>query len=246
LSDLALIFYLSSTATVLAFGFLIGLKHAIEADHLAAVSTIVTERKSLLSSVIVGGVWGLGHLVSLLIAGVLVLWLDFQISERAERILEFCVGVMLVLLGLNVLQKLLRGGMLHFHAHEHGGHIHAHPHTHKAKEINAPNTHHGFSLSPRPLIVGMVHGLAGSAGLMLFVIPTIDSRLIGSLYIVIFGIGSIGGMMLMSFLVSLPLHVTALRFNRVNLALRCLAGLISVCLGLFMVYEKGFAEGFFG
>jgi ABC-type nickel/cobalt efflux system permease component RcnA len=228
---------------ILGFGFLLGLKHAVEADHLAAVSTIVTERKSLFSSAIVGGIWGLGHTISLVAAGVFVLLLDFQISERTERILEFGVGVMLVLLGLNVLRKLLQGGHLHFHAHEHGERVHTHPHIHENSD--APDTHHGLRFSPRPLIIGMIHGLAGSAALMLLVIPTIESRPLGLLYIVIFGVGSIGGMMLMSFLVGLPFTLTALRFNRFNYLLQSIAGLVSVALGLFIIYEKGVVEGLF-
>jgi sulfite exporter TauE/SafE len=92
----------------------------------------------------------------------------------------------------------------------------------------------------------MVHGLAGSAALMLLVIPTIESRAVGLLYIIVFGIGSIGGMMLMSFLVSLPFQLTAKKFNRLNHLLQGFAGLVSVVLGLFIVYEKGFTEGLFG
>lgn len=231
-----------STMTILFLGFFFGLKHAVEADHLAAVSAIVTERKSLLSSSFVGGIWGLGHTISLLVVGVFVLLLDFRISERTESILELCVGVMLLFLGLNVIQKIIRGDTLHFHTHEHGERVHAHPHAHEQKEADEPHTHHKFSLSPRPLFIGMVHGLAGSAALMLLVIPTIESRTIGLLYIIIFGVGSIGGMMLMSFLVSLPLQFTALRFNRVNVLLKCFAGLLSIGLGLWIVYEKGFAD----
>ena len=84
-----------TTPWILSLGFLLGLKHAVEADHLAAVSTIVTERKSLFGSAVVGGLWGLGHTISLVVAGILVLLLNFQISEQTERFLEFCVGVML-------------------------------------------------------------------------------------------------------------------------------------------------------
>ena len=226
-------------------GFLIGLKHATEADHLAAVSTIVSERKSLLSSMFIGGIWGLGHTISLVIAGVFVLLLDFQISEQTERMLEFGVGVMLVLLGLNVLRKIVQGGTLHFHAHEHGARQHVHAHLHELGAADEPNTHHGFSFSPRALVIGMIHGLAGSAALMLLVIPTIDSRLLGLLYIIIFGVGSIGGMMLMSLLVGLPFSLTALRFNRFNYTLQSIAGLISVGLGFFIIYEKAFLEGLF-
>lgn len=229
-----------STPWVLSLGFFLGLKHAVEADHLAAVSTIVTERRSLLSSAIVGGLWGLGHTISLVIAGVFVLLLNFNITEQTERFLEFCVGVMLFLLGLNVLRKIVRGGTLHFHAHEHGASAHAHPHLHEAGKRDEPAAHHGFSFSPRAVVIGMIHGLAGSAALMLLVIPTIESRLMSLVYIVVFGIGSIGGMMLMSFLVGLPFQITALRFNRFNLLLQGIAGLVSVGLGLFIVYEKGF------
>lgn len=226
---------------ILTLGFLLGLKHATEADHLAAVSTIVSERKSLFGSALVGGLWGLGHTISLLAAGIFVLLLDFKISGQMEQALEFCVGVMLVLLGANVLRKILKGGELHFHAHQHGKHEHAHPHIHN-HEKDAPNTHHGLTFSPRALLIGMVHGLAGSAALMLLIVQTIESKTIGLFYIVIFGIGSIGGMMLMSFLVGLPFHLTVFQFNRFNSLLRGIAGLFSIGLGLFIVYDKGFSQ----
>jgi sulfite exporter TauE/SafE len=193
----------------------------------------------------VGGVWGLGHTISLLIAGVLVLLLNYEISEGTERLLEFFVGVMLVLLGLNVLRKLLSGGHLHFHSHEHGEHAHTHPHIHEIDETADPATHHGLKFTPRALLVGMVHGMAGSAALMLLVIPTIDTAALGLLYIAVFGVGSIGGMMLMSFLVGLPFHLTALKFHRFNHLLQAAAGVVSVALGLWIVYEKGFAERLF-
>lgn len=236
----------TATFAIILLGFVLGLKHATEADHLAAVSTIVSERRSLISSMLIGGLWGLGHTISLFIAGIFVLLLNFQISEQTERALEFCVGVMLVLLGLNVLRKLLKGATIHFHVHTHNGHAHAHPHIHEESEAKGPHTHHGFAFSPRAVVIGMVHGLAGSAALMLMVIPTIHSRVVGLLYIVIFGIGSIGGMMLMSLLVGLPFHFTALRFNRFNLALQTIAGLISVILGASIIYEKAITEGLFG
>jgi sulfite exporter TauE/SafE len=176
-----LLFSTISAAAILGGGFALGLRHATDADHLAAVSTIVSERRSLLGSAVIGGIWGLGHTISLLAAGVVVLLLDFQISEQNERMLEFFVGVMLVVLGLNVLRKILQGGKIHFHAHEHGARQHVHPHLHEPGAKDETNTHHGFSFSPRALIIGMIHGLAGSAALMLAVIPTIDSRPLGLL-----------------------------------------------------------------
>ncbi|MDT7689950.1 MAG: hypothetical protein QOE46_2709 [Acidobacteriota bacterium] len=234
-----------SATSVLAFGFVLGLKHAVEADHLAAVSTIVSERKSLWGSSLVGGLWGVGHTIALIIAGVAVILFHFRIGERTGRMLEFAVGLMLVALGANALRKLARGGHLHLHVHRHGARAHIHPHIHDGSPETERHTHHGLGLGPRPLFVGMIHGLAGSAALMLLVLSTISSPLVGLLYIIIFGIGSVGGMMLMSALFGLPVYLTAARFTRVNLAVRGLAGLFSLSLGLFMVYEIGFVGGLF-
>jgi sulfite exporter TauE/SafE len=234
-----------STASVLAFGFVLGLKHAVEVDHLAAVSTIVSERKSFLGSLLVGGLWGVGHSISLALAGVAVILLHVEISERMALALEFCVALMLVALGASALQKLWRGGHLHLHVHQHGGRTHVHPHIHDGTPESDPHTHHGFRPGMRPLLVGMVHGLAGSAALMLLVLSTISSPFVGLLYIVVFGIGSIGGMMIMGALVSLPLYLTATRFSRANVAVRSLAGLFSLSFGLFMIYEIGVERGLF-
>jgi ABC-type nickel/cobalt efflux system permease component RcnA len=242
------------TLVVLGWGLLAGVQHALDADHLAAVSTIVSERKHWLSSSLVGGLWGVGHTLALLAAGGLMLVLRVQIGERAALALEFGVGLMLVGLGANVLWKLRRGGRLHWHEHRHGAHTHAHPHLHAGdgEHAHAPRderrdeTHHRLKLGPRPLLIGMVHGLAGSAGLMLSGLAVISSPGLGLLYIALFGLGSVGGMMVMSSLVGLPFHFTATRFARANLAARALAGLFSVGFGLFMIYEKGFIEGLFG
>jgi len=234
-----------SAAPVLAFGFVLGLKHAVEADHLAAVSTIVSERKSLWSSSLVGGLWGVGHTLALLVAGVAVILFHFRVGERTERALEFTVGLMLVALGANALRKLARGGRLHLHVHQHGGRAHIHPHVHDGAPETDPDTHHGLRLNPRPLFVGMLHGLAGSAALTLLVLSTISSPAVGLLYLAVFGVGSAGGMMLMSVLFGLPVYLTASRFTRAHLAVRGLAGLFSLGLGLLTVYEVGFVNGLF-
>jgi sulfite exporter TauE/SafE len=222
-----------STFSVLAIGFVLGLQHATEADHLAAVSTIVSEKKNLFTASIVGGLWGIGHTISLFAVGLLVILLKFQISESLEAKLEACVGAMLVLLGLNALRKLFQASKVHVHSHEHDGHKHVHIHTHGEA---AERSHH--RLSPRSVVIGMVHGLAGSAALMLLVVPTIPSPAIALLYIVIFGIGSIGGMMAMSFLIGLPFHFTAGRFDVLNRGIRLIAGIFSLGLGFSIMYEK--------
>ena len=233
-----------STLSVLTLGLVLGLKHAVEADHLAAVTAIVSERKSLLSSTLVGGLWGIGHTIPILLVGLAVIILRVEIKERVGLSLEFCVGLMLIALGAHALWKLKRGKRLHLHTHQHGGHLHVHPHYHdKDKPHDEAHTHHGFRLGLRPLFVGMMHGLAGSAALVPLVVAEIRSPLVGMFYMLVFGCGSIGGMMLMSSLVGLPLHLTAAKFTRFNYALRALAGIFSVGFGLFMVYKIGYAEG---
>lgn len=224
----------STIIAVLAIGFVIGLYHAVEADHLAAVSAIVSEKKSAFSSSLVGGLWGLGHTISLFAVGGLVIFLKLQISEGIEVKLEAAVGVMLVLLGLNAIRKLFTAETVHVHEHSHDGstHIHLHVHDSAAQEVS----HH--RLSPRSVLVGMVHGLAGSTGLMLMVVPSISSPWLALAYILVFGIGSIAGMMAMSFLMSLPIVFTANRFSVANQAIRVSAGLFSVVWGVLLINEK--------
>ena len=222
-----------STISILLVGFALGLQHAVEADHLAAVSTIVSEKKSLLTASIVGGFWGLGHTIALLGVGAVVIFLKVQISETTEARLEAAVGAMLILLGLNALRKLFAADKVHIHKHEHDGREHVHIHSHEAQP---EPSHHRFS--PRSILIGLVHGLAGSAALMLLILPIIPAPAVALLYIVIFGIGSIGGMMAMSFLIGLPLHFTAGRFTLLNGAVRVAAGLFSLTLGSYIVYEK--------
>ena len=223
-----------STFSVLAIGFVLGLRHATEADHLAAVSTIVSEKKGLFTASIVGGLWGVGHTISLFAVGLLVVFLKLQISTAVEARLEAGVGLMLVILGANALRKLATSEKIHAHAHEHDGHAHTHIHVHRTE--SSEKSHHRFS--PRSVVVGMVHGLAGSAALMLLVVPTIQSPPLALLYILIFGVGSIGGMMVMSLLIGLPFHFTANRFDVLNKAIRACAGVFSLLLGGSIIYEK--------
>ena len=232
-----------STAYVLGLGLILGVKHALDADHLAAVSAIVSERKSILSSCRVGVLWGLGHSVALLAAGIAVILLHVELGPQTALGLEFCVAVMLVGLGANVLWKLARGGKLHLHAHQHGERLHLHPHIHEGAEESTPQMHHGSRVGARPLLVGMVHGLAGSATLMLLVLATIPSPLAGVAYLAVFGVGSTAGMLCMSALVGLPFHLTATYFTRADVAVRAVAGLFSLGLGALMAYRIGFVDG---
>ena len=228
-----------SILSLLGLGFVLGLKHALDADHLAAVSTMATEKRSLLASSMIGAWWGIGHTFSLLVAGTLVIAWHWEIGERTSRTLEFCVGIMLVLLGINALRKLVRSEQLHIHPHEHDGHWHVHPHVHEKLDHDEPHTHHGLKVSARPLLVGMVHGLAGSAALTLLVAATIPSAVYGLVYIAIFGIGSIGGMAMMSALFALPTKLATERHRTIHFAIRGFAALFSCIFGGLMIYEIG-------
>jgi hypothetical protein len=216
-----------SVDSVVALGFVLGLRHATEADHLVAISTIVTERRSLLSSLVVGGLWGCGHTLALLIAGIAVLLLRYQMSDRMAHAFELCVGIMLVLLGANVLRTLVHRGQSHDHT------------------FVASPSHSEAWLVAQPLLVGMVHGLAGSAPLLLFTLTAVSSPLAAFPYIAVFGVGSMMGMAIMSLLLSVPARLTVEHFARTHLALRGLSGLFSVALGLLIVYESGLLNRLF-
>jgi len=229
----------SSVGLLLAFSFAMGLRHALEPDHLAAVSTIVSDRKSIWSSSLVGGLWGVGHTIALLIAGITVVFFHFEIGGTLASVLELGVGIMLLGLGAQTLWKVVNGGRVHTHIHVHGGVLHAHPHVHDKVEVHAhqepSRTHHGVKLSTKPLLVGLVHGLAGSGALMLLILATIPTPSVAIAYILIFGIGSIGGMMAMSMLIGLPFHFAAGRFLSLDKWLRSAAGLFSLAFGMIWV-----------
>jgi len=220
---------------LLVLGFLLGMKHALDADHVVAISTMATGQRSLKQSCVVGVWWGVGHTVVLLVAGLAVLGWHRAMPSDLARLFEAGVGVMLIGLGLSVGWTLCRERLhLHVHTHEDGvGHVHAHTH----REGQGPTHVHRYRLAYKSLVVGMMHGLAGSAALLLLVLSTAPSFTEGMLSILVFGMGSILGMALLSAVVNLPFVMAPERLVRTRLALQALAGLASVSLGGRMVYE---------
>jgi ABC-type nickel/cobalt efflux system permease component RcnA len=225
--------------TALAVGFVLGLRHALDPDHIVAVSTIVSECKSLRRSSLVGTFWGLGHTFSLLVVGLLVIALKLNLTERVAAWMEFAVAVMLVALGMKAVATALRGWKLHAHKHEHGGPPHLHLHVHKPGEAEDHRHRHILGLGTRPFLVGMVHGLAGSAALMILVVATIPSAVAGLIYIAVFGVGSVGGMLLMSSVISLPFLLTGGRLGVVGRVLQMLIGMFSVGFGIYLMSQYG-------
>ena len=227
---------------LLGLGLILGLRHALDPDHIAAVSTIVSESRSVRRSSLIGTFWGLGHTMSLVIAGVVVIVLKVQISDRAALWMEFAVALMLILLGLKAMLKPLRGWRIHVHQHAHGGSSHSHVHLHRPSEEHVHQHRHLIRSGARPFLVGMVHGMAGSAALMILVLATIPSALAGLIYIAVFGLGSVGGMLIMSSLISLPFIFTRTRFNVLSEGLQVAVGLFSLSFGLFLTWQYSVQE----
>ena len=228
----------ASISAALTLGFILGLRHALDPDHLVAVSTIVSEHKSVVRSSLVGTFWGLGHTASLLGVGLVILLLRASIPEHFEPWMEAPVAVMLIALGISSTRRALRdrGLQIHTHTHSHAdGTPHTHIHLHSQNEHD--HRHRLFRVGRKPFVVGMVHGVAGSAALTLAVLTTIPSVALGLLYIAVFGIGSIGGMLLMSAMIGLPFAVTARRFVVINGSIRLFAGVFSILFGLFLAWN---------
>jgi ABC-type nickel/cobalt efflux system permease component RcnA len=234
-----------SILATLTFGFVLGLKHATEADHLAAVSTIVSERRSILQSASVGALWGVGHTASLIVAGLFVIAFGVVIPERVANVLELMVALMIILLGTRLLYVVLRvRNSVHVHEHTHDGKPHLHLHFHDERHAHAAglthdDLHNGLS-GWRPILVGVVHGLAGSAALTLLVLSEVvrnGTAFLGFVYLLVFGLGSIGGMLLMSSLIGLPIALGVRFFQRILLPMRVLAGLLSTTFGVFYAFK---------
>ena len=234
----------ASLYAAFGLGLILGIKHALDADHVIAVSTIVSEHQNLKWASLIGAFWGLGHTTTLFIVGLLVIGLRLTIPPRVALGLEFLVALMLLFLGASILWRSFRPEKLHLHAHVHSPETHVHFHLHGEKEEDHSHPH-PFKSMRKPFFVGMVHGLAGSAALMLLVLTTIPSALAGLGYILIFGVGSVGGMLVLSSLIGLPFIFTARRFTLLNRWIRVSAGAASVIFGLFLGWEIGFEQGLF-
>ena len=163
--------------TTLALGFVLGLRHALDADHLAAVSTFVSEERNPLRSSLIGVFWGLGHTAALLTFGLAIVAFRLAVAPRLSQWLEFVVGCMLVFLGVRAMVRLGKGSAFHIHSHEHDGTRHSHLHFHLAGAEHV-HEHRILRWGGRPFVVGVVHGLAGTAAVMLLVVGGIPSLLL--------------------------------------------------------------------
>ena len=183
--------------SILLLGFLLGMRHAVEADHVAAVASMTTRSNTFGEAIRLGATWGAGHTFTLFLFGAVVIFSDTIIPEHMAMMLEFAVGIMLVFLGIDVIRRMKRERVhFHLHAHDEGvRHFHAHSHAGEGAHKNSTHGHtHKKKILLRPLLVGMMHGMAGSAALIILALQSVDSPLTGLAYICLFGFGSVAGM----------------------------------------------------
>ena len=266
---------MTSALLILGIGFFLGMRHATDPDHVVAVSTIVSREKSIPRAGWIGVLWGVGHTITILVVGVAIILFGFVIPPRLGLALEFSVALMLILLGVLNLTGAMKwiGHKLspthpdlvsaraeeHSHLHFHGAKMHVHPHSHqdsaqhhaKEKELDPPHwlaepfVKLGWFHSLRPLLVGIVHGLAGSAAVALLVLGTIHDARWAIFYLLLFGIGTIVGMMLITLAFAAPVTAAGNRFAWISRSMVTGTGVLSLVFGLVVAYQIGIVDGLF-
>jgi len=252
---------MSELFALAGFGFLLGMRHATDADHVIAVTTILSRSRRFLHSTMIGALWGFGHTVTVLIVGIAIIAFNVVIPEPVGLGMELAVAVMLITLGIlnltgamrRVTERLTPPAPLH-------GHDHAHRHTHTDEPAEHGHDHahlHGHGSDPgllaafgwyqlaRPVVVGLVHGLAGSAAVALLVLATISDTGTAIAYLIVFCLGVAAGMALLTTVIGLPFLVSRTRSERINRWLTIGSGILSLVLGIYLGYQVGFVDGLF-
>ena len=250
--------------SIVAVGFFLGMRHATDPDHVIAVTTIVSRQRNLLKAAMTGIFWGIGHTLTIFVVGTIIILFDVVIPARIGLSMEFSVGLMLIVLGVMNIVSFIRSarsiapqdsGVLHQHPHSHGDYVHSHAHGH------APEAH-SHSQTPltwldrlfgrislyqqlRPLVVGIVHGLAGSAAVALLILTTIRNPHWAMAYLLIFGVGTIAGMMLITMSIASAFNFFGNRNPRFSQRLGLASGLVSLAFGVVLTYQIGVANGLF-
>jgi high-affinity nickel-transport protein len=245
--------------SVVALGFFLGMRHATDADHVVAVMTIVSRQRSLRPAAWIGALWGMGHTLTIVLVGGAIILFNWASPPRVGLAMEMAVGVMLIALGVMNLAGTLGGfsidgsetseSTIHSHPHQHGDYVHSHAHAHNPEQhphrpddTPLARLDRWFSRLKsyqllRPLIVGTVHGLAGSAAVALLVLTAIREPLWAVAYLSVFGLGTIAGMMLITTIVAAPMLYGRRQFPAMGRRLQLATGLVSLAFGLFVAYQ---------
>jgi ABC-type nickel/cobalt efflux system permease component RcnA len=246
-------------------GFFLGMRHATDPDHVIAVSTIVTRQPTIRAALAIGSLWGIGHTLTIIAVGGAIVLFTIVIPPRLGLSMEMAVALMLIVLGMwnltgfleqiRGLRSSARDGPLHAHLHSHGDYVHNHPsgvgteqHGHRDDQtpvawLDRQLGGLGIYQILRPLAVGLVHGLAGSAAVALLVLALIKNPWWAMAYLVLFGIGTIAGMMLITAAIGAVLAYASRRSSRVERYLRFASGLLSLGFGLFLAYQIALVDG---
>lgn len=225
--------------TTLLVGLLLGMEHALDPDHVVAVSTMMSQHRTLGRTSLVALCWGLGHTATLFLVGLAVILLRVRIPDWMAPLAELTVGLVLLVLGVSIVKGYLTE-KVHAHVHRHGGEVHVHFHSHASSEGHDHD--HALPQHRTPLLVGMVHGLAGSAALMLLVLASIRTPALGLLYMLTFGIGSMLGMLGLSALIGLPFSLIVRRHTEVHRKIRLTTGATSIAYGVFLIASTGLVQ----
>jgi high-affinity nickel permease len=260
---------MGSFLSIIAVGFFLGMRHATDPDHVIAVTTMVTRQRQLTSAALTGAFWGVGHTLTIFVVGAMIILFNVVIPTRIGLSMEFSVALMLIVLGIMNVAAFMRSASaisaaasadsegVHVHAHAHGDYIHTHAHGHSSE------THtHSSGSTPlalldrlfgklaiyhplRPFIVGVVHGLAGSAAVALLVLAAIPNPRWAVAYLLVFGAGTVGGMMLITMSIGSAFTFMGKGRQKFSQRLALVSGLLSLAFGLLLVYQIGFAGGLF-
>jgi len=234
-------------ALVLTLGLVIGLKHAFEPDHIAAVTTQISIQKNnsqslkqrimegAFKSSLIGAIWGAGHTTTLVLIGLLVYVLSINIPEVFFSSSEFLVGIMLIFLAFTTLSNKKLFKIKHRHPHTHEGDI-VHTHSHEHNGVHK-HTHKSY-------LIGCIHGLAGSGALVVVAAAALTSVQEVLSFILIFGFGSVIGMVLVSSLIGIPFTLSK-KISSLNQTLRFVTATVSFLIGCTIIYEVAFVEKLF-
>jgi len=232
--------------TVLGLGFLLGVRHATDADHVVAITTLLGKHGKIKHSTIVGALWGIGHSITVTLIGIPIIFFSLVVPENLVLVLEFFVGVMLVTLGILTLSgitekitKRFTSPTIHTHTHESKGKKHSHVHVHASKNFSQNIHHLGAFQIVRPIIIGLIHGLAGSAAVALLILSTIGNPYLSAFYLFIFHIGVIFGMMIITTFLGASVVLVKRKSENLHKYLITASGILSFGFGLFIMYETG-------
>lgn len=253
----------ASLLPVLLLGLFFGIQHATDPDHVIAVATIVARTRRFGAGVLVGAFWGVGHTLAVTVVGLALIGFDVPVPPRVGLLLELVVALMLIVLGILRIVWVFRDSdavplghltephahapepALHSHVHAHGDAVHRHPHVHPPAGLSRALQRVGPAQAVRSALVGLVHGLAGSAAVALLVLSTIRSTAGALGYLLLFGVGTILGMTAITGLLSLPFTIRAPRMRRARRALALTSGAVSLVFGLYLAFQIGIVDGLF-